>query len=59
MVSKKNPNLQRRAVHFTLKFAMVSYIGGGTGGPHGPRPPHFYFWGDWPPTFLPKYRKFK
>jgi len=27
-------------------------IGGGTGGPHGPRPLHFYFWGVWPLHFF-------
>jgi len=36
----------------------VTTIGGGNGGPHGPRPPHFCFWGAFPPTFkcwiLPK-----
>jgi len=25
--------------------------GGGTGGPHGPRPLYFYFWGGWSPHF--------
>jgi len=29
----------------------VTSIGGGTGGQHMPRPPHFYFWGAWLPTF--------
>ena len=28
---------------------MQSVIGGGTGGAHGPRHPHFYFWGSGPP----------
>jgi len=27
-------------------------IGGGTGGAHGPRPLHFFFWGAWPPHLL-------
>jgi len=31
--------------------AHTSPIGGGTGGPHGPGPTHFYFWGAWPPRF--------
>ena len=37
----------------------VAAIGVGTGGPHGPSLPHFYFWGGGAPHFFPKYRKFK
>ena len=29
-------------------LVVIMPIGGGTGGPHGPRP-HFYFWGACPP----------
>ena len=38
----------------TLNFLIENwcmYIGGGTGGPHGPRPPHYFFWGAWPSHF--------
>jgi len=37
-------------IWFIVPISMgASAIGGGTGGPHGPRPPHFYFWGAWSP----------
>jgi len=43
----------------SLKSGWLTVMGGGTGGSHGPRPPHFFSEGAWTPTFLPKYCKFK
>jgi len=44
--TSKSPDL----ISYIYRIASVT-IGGGTGGAHGPRPTHFYFWGGLAPHF--------